>query len=382
MPPSPSRPAVSALIRRTVYGLRTEGTGAGREAAAMGLGTFIGCSPFYGFHFAICWAVGWLLGLNRLKMYLASNISNPLFAPFLVMAEVQAGAWARRGPLYTFHLDTIDFRVLGFDLLVGSGIVGSIVGIVVGAVTFATLHESAADLESTEIVRRASDRYLNTSMTAWEFARGKLRGDAVYRDTLAQGLLRSGTTLLDVGCGQGLMLAFLVDARRTFADRRWPSRWPPPPEFDRLIGVERRPRMARLARQALGSAAEIVEGDARDHMPPGCDAILLFDVLQMMPAAAQEALLASLAASLQPGGVMLVREADASAGWRFHAVRTGNSLKAYVSGSWRQRFHFRSVQDWQACFASLGLDAVPQLSDNGRRANVLFRITRRTSSRL
>jgi len=29
----------------------------------------------------------------------------------------------------------------------------------------------------TEIIRRASDRYVGASITAWEFARGKLRGD-------------------------------------------------------------------------------------------------------------------------------------------------------------------------------------------------------------
>ena len=45
-------------LRRTFYELRTEGEGVRREAAALGLGVFIGCTPFYGFHLLLCWVVG------------------------------------------------------------------------------------------------------------------------------------------------------------------------------------------------------------------------------------------------------------------------------------------------------------------------------------
>ena len=65
-------------LRRIFYDLRTEASGPGRDAAALGVGVLIGCSPFYGFHLLLVWSVGWLLRLNRLKMYLAANISNPL----------------------------------------------------------------------------------------------------------------------------------------------------------------------------------------------------------------------------------------------------------------------------------------------------------------
>ena len=65
-------------------------------------------------------------------------------------------------------------------------------------------------------------------------------------------------------------------------------------------------------------------------------AILLFDVLQLMPPADQETLLANMAARLDRDGVVLVREADASAGWRFAAVRFGNRLKLAMTGTWRQ----------------------------------------------
>jgi cyclopropane fatty-acyl-phospholipid synthase-like methyltransferase len=145
-----------------------------------------------------------------------------------------------------------------------------------------------------------------------------------------------------------------------------------------MIGVELRRRAASLAERALAGGALIVQADVRDFATPECDAILLFDVLQMMPADRQDALIANVTARLRPGGVMLVREANARAGWRFHAVRAGNRCKAIVIGKWRQRFHFRSANEWLACFERAGLDATVVTPEDGRpHANVLFRAVRR-----
>src|SRR5207249_9132891 len=101
----------------------------------------------------------------------------------------------------------------------------------------------------------------------------------------------------------------------------------------------------------------------------------------MMPRAAQDALLTALGGALDAGGVMLVREADPSAGWRFATVKIGNRLKAIVSGASRQRFHFRTVPEWLECFTRLGL--VARVEPTGRRtlfANVLFHVTRRAAA--
>ena len=52
----------AGLLRRAFWELRTEGAGPGREAAAIGLGVFVGCLPVFGFHLLLCWAIGWCLG--------------------------------------------------------------------------------------------------------------------------------------------------------------------------------------------------------------------------------------------------------------------------------------------------------------------------------
>lgn len=368
-------------VRRLVYGLRTEGAGAGREAAAVGLGVFIGCLPVYGFHLALCWGSGWLLRLNRLKVYLAANISNPLFAPTLILAELQIGAWLRRGSFHALTLETArttGVTVFGIDTLVGSVFVGGALGVVLAALTYTAVRGSPGDATFLALVRNASDPYILAGITYWEFARGKLRHDPVYRATLCDGLLPSGGTLVDIGCGQGLTLALLREAAREFRAGTWPRAWHGPALYDRMIGVEARPHIAAAARLALAADADIVEADARTLALGRCRAVLFFDVLHVMPKREQEALLAASAAALEPGGVILVREADASAGWRFAAVRLGNRLKALAFGAWRQREYFRTADEWLACFARLGLSADVHVMGKGTPfANVLFRVTHR-----
>jgi uncharacterized protein (DUF2062 family)/SAM-dependent methyltransferase len=378
-PAANSRDTIAARFRRTFYGLRTEGSGPGREAVAIGVGVFLGCLPFYGFHLLMCWAVGTVFRLNRLKVYLAANISNPLVAPWLILAELQAGALVRNGSFQAISPHAIrsaGLSAVGVDLLVGSLVVGGVLALIAGGGIYATLRGPAGDSGFTELVRRASDRYVGSSITAWEFARGKLRNDPLYRATLFGKLLPSGGTLLDVGCGQGLTLALLAEARRAVDEGIWPPSSPVPPRFDRMIGVEIRPRVAELARAALAGDADIVHSDARALAAVDARAVLLFDVLHLLDADEQDAILVSLAKTLDRQGVMLVRDADAGGGWRFRAVRLGNRLKALAVGVRGQRFCFRTRDEWLECFDRNGFEAEVQPMGQGTPfANLLFRLT-------
>jgi hypothetical protein len=94
-----------------------------------------------------------------------------------------------------------------------------------------------------------------------------------------------------------------------------------------MTGIELRRKVAKMARGPRYRAA-IIEADAR-HLPlEPAHAMLLFDVLRLLTVDEQDALLAQLAARLDRGGVLLVREADASGGWRFAAG------SAIASSSW------------------------------------------------
>ncbi len=375
--PTASRGTASHL-RTLAYWLRIEGEGAGRDAVAIGAGVLVGCLPLYGLHLAICWGLGWLLRVNRLKMYLAANISNPLMAPLLLLGELQIGAWIRRRDFHDLTLAAVreaDPWVYGADVVVGSLVLGGALGAVAGLLTWLSARHVDRNPAFRALVRRASDRYVSTSITAWEFARGKMRGDPLYRTVLLSGVFPSGGTALDVGCGQGLMLALLAEGAAEWRRGSWLGA-APPPVFDNLIGIEMRPRVASLARVALAGDATIMTGDARTHAPMRCRAVFFFDVLHLMPFDDQEQLLMTMARALEPGGMMLVREADAAAGWRFQAVALGNRLKAVLFGRWKQTFHFRSAKDWTQCFSTAGFDVQTKSTGDGTPfGNVLFVLT-------
>jgi uncharacterized protein (DUF2062 family)/SAM-dependent methyltransferase len=372
----PSPPRTPSRLQRVIYTLRTEGGSRGREAWAIALGLCIGCSPLIGFHLGLCMAAGWLFGLNRLKLYVAANLINPLIIPAVLFTEVQAGAWLRHGALYPLSVAafrTLDPWRFGLDLALGSVIVGGVIGGAGGGLTYWLLGRRFRDPAFAPLVRKAADRYLGVSITAWEFARAKLRSDPVYRRVVSTGWLPGQGHLVDVGCGQGLFLALVAEARAAALAGTWPGEWGAPPVALTLSGIELRPRVADVARHAVGDVAAIETGDARQVDTGSADVITIFDVLHLIDAESQLAILDRLAAALRPGGVLLLREADASAGWRFQMVRAGNWLTAMSQRRWGVRFAFRTGEAWAALLRGYGLAVEERpMGDGTPFANVLL----------
>ena len=351
----------AALLRpgsltRLLYRLRTEADGPGRQAAAIGLGMYIGCTPFYGFHLLLAVALASLFRLNRLKVYLAANISNPLIAPVLVAGEIQVGGWLTRGAWYSpATIRRAAVWGIAEDLLLGSIVVGLVFGVLAAAVTYAMVRRQSLHPTLARLIENAAARYLPTGFASWEMASGKLSGDPVYLGVLRSGILPAHGTVVDCGCGRGLMLALLAEAR-TLRDEPWPPDWPTPPSSLELVGIETRPRMVKMARLALGAGASIVEADLRHSDIPKGNVMLLFDVLHLMPRTEQDAFLRRLREAVAPGGLLIIREADAAGGWRFLTIRVFNWTTRALQGQWGRRFHFRTVNEWRQSLSAAGFD--------------------------
>lgn len=345
-------------FRELLYRLRTEGDTPGRLAGAVGSGVFIGCSPLWGFHLAICLVVSRLFRLNPMLTYLAANISLPVFLPFLLFAEVQTGRFLRGAPVLSLcpsDLRTLDPWQFGGDLLLGCVVVGLLLGLAFALPTFWVARKRRKAPEIHALLERTARRYLDAGMLHWEFVRGKLRYDTVYFSLLRAGKLPEEGRLLDLGCGRGLFLALLTTAREQAESGAYPAGWAPPPRLE-LHGIEGNLETAEVARKALGADARIDDTDLRDVTTiPSARVILLLDVLHYLPAAAQEDLLARIAAALEPGGLLLIRDADADGGWRFTATRIQERFCALLRRHWRQRFHYRGQREWMEILERLGL---------------------------
>src|SRR5580658_2369657 len=107
----------------------------------------------------------------------------------------------------------------------------------------------------------ACEPYRGAGRFAYHFARRKLRTDPVYRAILELGLLLGRARVLDLGCGQGLLAAWLRAAECCYERGSWPRAWPPAPRNQSTRGIELMARDVERARCALGPASEVSHGD-------------------------------------------------------------------------------------------------------------------------
>ena len=179
-------------------------------------------------------------------------------AVFAIAYSVQSIVTERRQAYRTLQaIRATEPWVYGIDLAVGSVIVGTALGLGIAALTWASVaHAPPLAPHLTRLFDAAAGRFLDVGVTAWEIARAKLRRDPIYAAALTT-LPRSGATLVDVGCGRGLALAVLVEAAAAVSEGDWPADRPPPPHFDRLMGIEIRGRVAAIARRALAPASRL-----------------------------------------------------------------------------------------------------------------------------
>ncbi|HUO85797.1 MAG TPA: DUF2062 domain-containing protein, partial [Thermoanaerobaculia bacterium] len=354
-----------------------------RRALAVGLGTLVGCTPFFGLHLLMSTVLARLFRLSRVITYLAANINNPLTFPFLLWLEAGLGTSLVTGRWP--ELSLAEFRAIGVvemsrNILIGSVALGLALGALLALVTYVLGNRRDGCDPFADLREAAAEPYLETGIRHWEFVRGKLRFDPVYRRLLDEGLLPRPGRLVDLGCGRGILLALLSAPVEEWRNARPHSestravrvRHVAPPGMQ-FIGLELDARLARVARRALAGAATIEQANLVDCPIPSCATAVLLDVLHYLPAAAQEDLLDRVALALGPRGVLLLREADRDGGLGFRFTVGAERLRAFARGHFRQRFCFRSQAEWEELLRRRGLrvEALP-VAEGSLFANVVL----------
>jgi uncharacterized protein (DUF2062 family)/2-polyprenyl-3-methyl-5-hydroxy-6-metoxy-1,4-benzoquinol methylase len=334
-----------------------------QAAAAVALGLFIGCQPVYGLHFVLVLAVCLPLRLDAVLCYLAANISNPFVAPFLIVSEVETGAYVRTGHFVAF--DVAKAKAMGAAgfaqyLFVGSALVGSLLAGLGFALAWLIasrrqLRRAQAATDPFELaVARTTARYESAPRGDRFYVAGKLAFDPVCR--LAAELDHSLGRVLDLGCGRGQLSLLLLECGLATS----------------VVGFDSDARKIEVARVA-GPEASFGVADLATTPLASADTVLLIDVLHYLPLAEQDALLLAVARALAPGGRLLVRELDADRSLRSGLTRACEWLARKTGLNRGRASHYRPASELVTLLQRAGLSCEVQgASERTPFANVLI----------
>lgn len=159
-----------------------------------------------------------------------------------------------------------------------------------------------------EVANRLASLFSRRSLQG--YVRWKVRSDPAY-GAAAEQLLGRTTSLLDLGCGIGL-LAFYLRERGYTAP---------------ILGVDFDERKIELARRAAQRyrGIDFIAGDVRDPLPENHDVVML-DILQYFDTPSQQRVLANVARAVPPGGIVILRQGLRDQSWRYRLTDLVDTL--------------------------------------------------------
>jgi len=134
------------LIKTHLLALGHEKASPALLGISLGVGVLVGCSPFFGLHAFIAIALALRFRLHKLAALAGTAISNPFFAPFVILGCLQSGWWSLHGSYVPMSLETLRSIELSELLrhfltywLIGLPLFGLGLAIVVGTTLYAVL---------------------------------------------------------------------------------------------------------------------------------------------------------------------------------------------------------------------------------------------------
>lgn len=222
----------------------------------------------------------------------------------------------------------------------------------------------------------AVEPYRQAGKFATHFARGKLTGDPVFREILARGLIAPNTHVLDIGCGQGLLSAWLLAAERMAKNPGWPSGWKAAPYAVTGKGIELMPADVVRAEKALFAHLNRFKFEVGDMCSTPfeiAETAVILDVLHYVPYAAQEDVLQRVLDALTPQGLLILRVGNAAGGLGFKVSNWVDHVVTLARGHSLSRLYCKPLVDWISQLERLGfqVEAKP-MSQGTPFANVLL----------
>lgn len=226
------------------------------------------------------------------------------------------------------------------------------------------------------LLDEASRPYRAAGHFGYHFSRGKLGSDCIFRELLRQGVFPRSARFLDLGCGQAVFASWLLAARSLYDSDDWPSDWPEPPQVKELRGIELMATDVARGRTALADRepqVTIRQGDICRTDFGQADVVTILDVLHYIDHASQEDILRRVRAALPPGGLLVTRVGDATAGLPFHICDWVDRAVTFVRGHRLPTLYYRTLYEWVELLRGLGFAVKTMPMSEGKPfANIML----------
>jgi uncharacterized protein (DUF2062 family) len=289
-------PRGNRRIAELAYRLLTEGQTPRDQAVAVGIGVFIGCIPVFGAHIFMVLAVASLTRLSRVRMYAATWISNPFFAPVLVWAEFQVGHLVLTGRTMDHsvqQLGELGVVGLGWTLIVGAVVVGVTLGILVALAVWTWIPRGAEVMRRRSTIEAAAHRYLDLGLLPWFQVREALYRNPAMADLVTSGKLDPGDRIVDLGCGQGELLALVLEAAATSPSGSY-------------VGITSRPQWAARARRVLPDCVEVEIANPAEWDFGTADSVVVWHARRRDAPHIDDKFIKRIRGSLNPNGLLIM----------------------------------------------------------------------------
>jgi len=181
----------------------------------------------------------------------------------------------------------------------------------------------------------------------------------MFSGLLEHGLIPDCKRLIDLGCGQGLLASWLLEARALYESGLWPAHWPAAPKVENIWGLELMTKDIERARAALGDRAQFELGDIRTADFGQADAAIILDVLHYIDYGSQEDVLRRVRAALPAGGTFITRIGDAAGGLPFYFSNWVDQAAFLLRGHRSYKVYCRTLSEWLDVLKRNGFEVAP-----------------------
>jgi 1-acyl-sn-glycerol-3-phosphate acyltransferase len=212
--------------------------------------------------------------------------------------------------------------------------------------------------------KKVTRNYLFRGPVLEWYIKVKIRMEKHYQ--LFHSILPEKGLISDIGCGYGFM-AYMLQLMA-------PGR--------RIIGYDHDHDKIATANQCnlKNKRTTFIRTDVTGFEPESSDAFILADVLHYLTEAEQEKLIVSISQKLAPGGVIIIRDADADMRKKHLGTRISEFMSTRIgfnkTGTAANKLYFMPKQFYLAIFERLNLD-VEVIDDTKLTSNLVYVLRKR-----